>query len=232
MLPKTPLINLGVKINFELLTYTGETGNLSDLVDLGVDVQEYYKGSEHKIFEALKATKDDAENQADTHLRNHGVNVKITSIEKTMGSLIGHFVDLYKTRFPDNLHDIGLKHAEIGNWLKEYFGVDEGWLMFYEQEERKYRKKQEHALGGRNVREPIIISALEEGLLYMLLIKYSERNNQLIWDLETTDNYMLGTLRHVKHQNPAPVVMGKAYDPIHPNAKYNVRQPFNTPINL
>ena len=225
-----PLIEQGISVSLEICTYTGETKKSRDLIDLGVDVQEYYLGEEEKIFQALQASKTDAEAQSDRHLRNRGIDVRITSIEKLMGSLVEYFVTSYTENFPNCLEHLGTDENQINirKWLNENFGVGEGWLMFYEEQEKNYRRKQEQAIGGRKIHEPLVISALEESLLHMLFIKYAKSGHKVVWDLETTDNYMLGTLRH----HPSPVLMGAVYDPNNPESKFNIRQPFNTPITL
>jgi len=228
-----PLMEHGVNVSFEVCTYTGETGNVSDLVDLGVDVQEHYRGREGELFKSLRSCTNDARFQLETHLGKHGIGTKLTSIEKLLGPAIENTVSEYQERFPNNLKDLGTPqaHMDIRNWLNERFGVREWWLMFYEEQERKYRENQNRALAGHKAQEPLVVSALKEGLLYLLFTKYAKEQGKLVWDLETTDNYMLGTLRHLK-DNPAPVIMGAAYNPNKPDSRHNIRQPFNTPIDL
>lgn len=203
----SPLTNLGVRVSFGVVTYTGETKNLRDLVELGGDVVSYYKGKENLIFENLQA----ATAQAKAVLERHwGENGGVVSIETTLAPAINAAVEEFEKKFPEIVANRYLLEGEagkkVGQWLKEKFGVDEGWLLFFVEEEEGYRRKQ-GIIFDRSL-EPLVLTAMKEGLLYLLVVKGVEESGGVMIDLETTENYMAGMLRH----HPGPVIMGREFD--------------------
>ena len=220
------LTHNGVNVSMEVWTYTGETGNTEDLVDLGADVQTHYSGHEEEMFAALKSCAQDAREKLDI-LSSCGIQTNLVSIERNFGSIIKQITDEYCGEFPDSLHDIGLEHNQemVGNWLQEQLKVKEGWLMFFVEQETAYRKKQGIST---QTKEPLVVASLREGLLYLLMTHHINQNGTIMFDLETTPDYVKGSLNHL----PGPVILGASYDPNNPRSRFNIRQPFNTPVRL
>ena len=151
---------------------------------------------------------------------------KIVSIEVSMGDKIARLVTDFTARFGDkvNMYD-GVTQAEVGNWLGKTIGVGEGWLLYFVEQETGYREDKAGLIDPK-IAEGVTINALREGLLYMYLTQYAKRQGFIILDMETTSNYMMGSLRHY----PAPCIMGNSFDPNNPISRRNIRQPFNLPV--
>lgn len=208
-------------------TYTGETGDPADLVDLGADVQNHYRGKEEEMFEVLELSARDAREKLG-RLKEHGIHTNLISIERHFGPIIKSVVAEFSQQFPNNLHDMGTDatQEQIGDWLQQKFGVREGWLLYFVEQESGYRMKQ--SVKTSDAKEPLVYAALKEGLLYLLMTHYLHQNGTVMYDLETTHEYVRGSLNHL----PGPVILGASYDPNNPESRFNIRQPFNTPIRL
>ena len=208
-----------------MLTYTGDTGRVEHLVDLGEDVLTHYREREEQIFERLQRTRGTMEESAKRVLRDE-YGFKIVSIEVSMGDKIARLVTDFTARFGDkvNMYD-GVTQAEVGNWLGKTIGVGEGWLLYFVEQETGYREDKAGLIDPK-IAEGVTINALREGLLYMYLTQYAKRQGFIILDMETTSNYMMGSLRHY----PAPCIMGNSFDPNNPISRRNIRQPFNLPV--
>ena len=220
-----PLREHGVNVNLSVLTYTGDTGRVEHLVDLGEDVLTHYREREEQIFERLQRTRGTMEESAKRVLRDE-YGFKIVSIEVSMGDKIARLVTDFTARFGDkvNMYD-GVTQAEVGNWLGKTIGVGEGWLLDFVEQETGYREDKAGLIDPK-IAEGVTINALREGLLYMYLTQYAKRQGFIILDMETTSNYMMGSLRHY----PAPCIMGNSFDPNNPISRRNIRQPFNLPV--
>jgi len=98
--------------------------------------------------------------------------------------------------------------------------------LFFVEQEDGYRRKQ-GTIFDRSL-EPLVLTALKEGLLYLLMVKKVEKEGGVMVDLETTENYMAGMLRHYC----GPVIMGREFDWKNPFDPTRIRQPFNLPVRL
>jgi hypothetical protein len=220
-----PLENLGVPVSFTVITYTGETNRLEDLVELGGDVITYYKNknNENMIFKNLQEATAEAREVLERHW---GSNGRVFSIETTFAPTINTAIADFRREFPRIVANHHLLDEKVGEWLKEKFGVNENWLLFFIEEENNYRKKQ--GVTFNEDPESVVLTAIREGLLYLLVLKeVGEKSNRVIVDLETTKDYMEGTLRH----HPGPLIMGREFDmrnTTDPDPT-RIRQPFNEP---
>ena len=129
-----PLTIKGVEVTWEFWTYSGETLNLDDVVDLGADVIQHYQRPE-EIFSNLQAAYRDLRYQATHHMSEFGVVAKTVSIENVIGPVIHQTTEEFMTSFPKSRNGIHPpEEPEIDKWLDDRFGVKAGWLIFFIQD--------------------------------------------------------------------------------------------------
>ena len=221
-----PLRQKGVKTDLTVVTYTGETGDIRDLVDLGEDVVTHYQGRQDQIFTNLRSTTDSIGTVGEEVLVSHGWDFNLVSVELALGRKIAEQVKEFRALFGDRL-DLADANSQkvIGDWLEQRYGVREGWLLYFIEQEVGYRTDKAELID-TNIAEGVVVNALREGLLYLHLTQYARRYGYTILDLETTANYMMGSLRHY----PAPCMLGNAFDSSQALNRTNIRQPFNLPV--
>jgi len=223
-----PLADSGVDVSIRLKTYTGSTGDVQDLVEIGQDVMGHYiNGRSRELFDNLRTAAADANQQMDTILRSTKVRYGITSIEESYGQIVKEAIVGINNNFPhlleDHHHHSGVnKHVE--RWLKEKFNMPPGFLDMFVQEEVAYRKKQGSLISSNS--EPVILSSTKEAMLYFLIAVDAMAKKEVVIDMETTNNYMLKALQAV----PAPVIMAARYNKRDKSSRFNISQPFNPPI--
>lgn len=221
----SPLTEHGVQVALQFWTYSGETGQIEHLVEMGQDVLEHYRGQEDEMFSSLRHAFEDLVSQAHTVVCSSGIRAEAKSIDREYGGSIHALATEFAQLFPSNLDYINGDPA-VDHWLQARVGVHRNWLDFYVEEEESYRRKQRAILPPQP--DTLVQSGLREGLLYLFLTQKAAAEEALMIDLETTHDYMVGSLRHYQ----APCIMANAFDPAHPFHPLKVRQPFNIPERL
>ena len=206
----SPLESLGVNINYQFLTYSGETNNLEYLSDLGQDVLEYYQNNYYQLFYDLQASFSDL---------GQKTNSNPLSMDYLFGETIAEKVNQFLSQFPPETHRQEFLPT-INSWIQADWEFSPHWFIHYFNQELKYRKTQAGLIQSQN---NLIPAALREGLLYSSVIDFANQNNAIIIDLETEPLYMMGELEFT----PGPCLVAKGYDRQKPDNPFSIRQPYN-----
>lgn len=205
-----PLAPHGVRVDWNFLIYSGQSGRQDYLTDLGKDVLEYYSLREKELFTELQI--------AFTHLASL-TGTQPLSMDLLFGGLINGKVGEFLNTFPSSTHTQEFLSL-MSLWLTENWRIPAGWLIHYIRQELKYRKTQEDLIQTQN---DLIPSALREGLLYQSVINFANQNSLVILDLETDPLYMMGELQF----STAPCLIMQGYNRQNPNNPLAVRQPYS-----
>lgn len=206
----SPLESNGVTINWQFLTYSGQTGQIEHLSDLGKDVLEYYSGREINLFSDLQSAFQNLSELTDS---------KPLSMDQLFGELIIEKIDKFLSTFPKETHSSNFLRS-MDQWIKQHWDIQPGWLNHYITQELKYRKTQKTLIHSQN---DLLPAAIKEGLLYRSVIEFANQSNSIIIDLETDPMYMMGELEFT----PGPCLVAKGYDRQKPDNPFSIRQPYN-----
>lgn len=231
-----PVIDEGVGTEWTICTYSGSTGNIKDLVEVGEDILSNYRNSPNAIFEPLRSAFNELSYYVRNEFSKHGIYGSAFSIETEFSEGINDFIDQFQYKFPDAVAEIspgwGSLNVDIGphrqknaidQFLQEKITASKDFLIHFIQEEVQYRELQ-HVVENNG----ILISAMKESLLYRSLVNYAKNTGSVLFGLEKTTNYMKRALTHL----PGPVMTGKEFDVRDPNNPTRVRQPLNYPDGI
>lgn len=215
-----PLPEHGVKVDWGFWCYSGETGNVEHLIDMGRFVHQHYQDKPLELFSSLgKATKDMA-TQIKTEMGQYGIQARACSFDREFGPRIYRLRLLFAESFPDQLEAIS-KKDQVEAWLDK---VSKSGLLihYFVEQEVIYR---------RNVRldftESIVSAALREMLLYTHILDNVQKNDSIIIDTESSSNYITKVLDYL----PAGFIFTRSLinrkGETNPKYTLNIRQPYN-----
>lgn len=215
-----PLTRHGAEMDWEFQGYTGETGNVEHLVDMGRFVHHYYRDNPSQLFTTLGKAAKDVEERIDAGIRCFGINARCGSLDRKYGESAYRIRQQFIKTFPDQLKAV-TRPAEVEAWLDK-IGHCGPLLHYFIQQETIYRT---------NVRleftENLVEAALREMLLYTHILNEVRENGAIVIDTESSANYMTEALKYL----PAGLIFtrsGKSRQE-DGSGKYtlDIRQPYN-----
>ena len=216
-----PLSQAGISISWEFWSYSGETHCVHDLVDIACFVKNHYQGRESMLFEALQTAYNEMNDVLERTFQDTDIRWQTRSIDKEFGPKINSLAREYTVTFPDQLKYIS-DWATVEKWLQKSGGSRELFSEFA-LEEQAYRE----ALMKETLtfNDHPIPAAICENWIYIYLLNQANSTNSIIFDTETTTNYMLAALKEI----PCPILFGNtgAKEPDNDQYTLNIRQPYN-----
>ena len=216
----------GINLDLEFITYSGDKGT-DQLVEIGRDVLNHYRGREDEMLMALQSAFDDLAKTKKIYFSDKGFHASAVSIEKTVAPAILAMKEDFTTRFRkggagEKKFFVTDDNPAMDDWLRDNLGVrDTGALMRFEDEEVRYRHKQVIPID-----ETVTISAFMELALYRQLQQKAQHEGRLVLGAETTADYQMAIVPHVVGETPA-IIMGKPRDTKNSFNPLSIRQPFN-----
>jgi hypothetical protein len=178
-----PLTMSNVTVDWNFWSYSGETRNAADLIDIAYFVKEYYAGFPDRLFDTLQQAYKDIGGHLSGARQMYGIRFAQQSFDMQFGRIIHILYEDFVAKFGSNCKKTADEPAVL-EWLSGACGTGSLLERFMEQE----------AIYRKNVRldfsEPQILAALREMLLYMHLLTYALDHDQIIIDTESTANYM------------------------------------------
>lgn len=226
-------------VTYSVYAYSGEDG-VDGLFELGQDVLDHYAqlpDGNATLCSNIASSFDQLNKVISDVFSATRVKAEVVSIESSLVPVIARMYTSFKRAFPDvvELDKGSSDYARMQSWIEQNLGVHMDWLAYYYKQEADYRRKQQvddTKDQPVDARPPVLDSALREGLVYLATQRIASLPGRAVWGLETTNNYMTGSIDHaMKTMGPVAVAMAKPFNPAQPDKSWGLREPFNMPKN-